>query len=149
MKCEKCNEKEASFFYTATINGNTTQRHLCHDCAREEGRTFAMDTDAFGMPGGMLGNFFGNSGLLGAGQFGAMIPAIPVPTFLTFWPVQAQAAPAVEASERKIPSDAGAEIRARRELVSLRHKMDEAVKSENFEKAIELRDAIKQLERSQ
>ena len=48
--------------------------------------------------------------------------------------------------EAGIPADAGAEVKARRERESLRQQLDEAVKAENFEKAIELRDQLRKLD---
>ena len=45
-----------------------------------------------------------------------------------------------------IPEDAGEEIRAKRELHSLKNQLEDAIKAENFEKAAELRDKIRGLE---
>lgn len=37
MKCEKCGEKEATFFYEENINGEKHSYHLCSTCAEEVG----------------------------------------------------------------------------------------------------------------
>ena len=37
MKCEKCNEKEANFFYEENVNGEKRSYHLCRACAEEMG----------------------------------------------------------------------------------------------------------------
>lgn len=148
MKCEKCNEREANVFYTATINGQTTQRHLCGECAREEGldRVFRNE---WAMANSMLGSFFGMHRTMNGGLMDGFMsmPMITFPAFMAY-PGQLQAAPAPvkEAAEEKIPDDAGDDIKAKRALVKLRHELDEAVRAENFEKAIEIRNQIKKLE---
>ena len=47
MKCEKCKQNEATFFYEETVNGKTRSYHLCRDCAekmKESGELqFSMD----------------------------------------------------------------------------------------------------------
>lgn len=147
MKCEKCNEKEANFFYTATINGETTQRHLCADCAREEGFGSAFDwnpgsmfDEFFREPFGMFGDFFGGRSLLGS----LMAPAMTMPRLRI---AQPQAEVQTEETASKIPADAGEEIKSKRELTALKHQLKAAVREENFERAIELRDKIKELEK--
>lgn len=37
MKCEKCGEKEAIFFYEENINGEKRSYHLCRSCAESAG----------------------------------------------------------------------------------------------------------------
>ena len=34
MKCQVCNEKEATYFYEETVNGKSRSFHLCRDCAQ-------------------------------------------------------------------------------------------------------------------
>ena len=131
MKCEKCNEKEANFFYTASINGETTQRRLCLDCARELGLTTAFerplfeDFGFFRNPFALMDSFFGP---------GSMRSAL------------AERTAGTEPEAAKIPENAGDELKSRRELIALKHQLKAAVRDENFERAIELRDKIRGLE---
>ena len=37
MKCEICKKNEAQFYYKESINGKTTEKHLCAECAHKEG----------------------------------------------------------------------------------------------------------------
>ncbi len=153
MKCEKCNEREANFFYTATVNGETTQRRLCSECAHEEGLDKALGfgreslfDDFFSEPFGMLDSFFGRRSL-----FGGLMPSMMTLPRSLFAPTESaapahSAGPAQEESETKIPVDAGEEVRTGRELRALKHQLHEAVKAEDFEKAIELRDKIRKFE---
>lgn len=156
MKCERCNEKEASFFYSSDINGVKTSRHLCADCARAEGFGGALDYRPAGMFGSMFddmfSDFFSPAGSLfpAFGSFGSplrsiMTQALPRVNVVIGQPERS--ARPLEESETKIPSDAGSEVRQRRELSALKHQLKEAVKAEDFEKAIELRDKIKELEK--
>ena len=157
MKCEKCNEREANFFYTATVNGETAQSHLCLDCAKELGLTKAFerplfeDFSFFGEPLRMLDGFFSSRPLLDSffsprSMFGDMFGELRLPSHS---PAPSQTAVAernAEPSAAKIPQSAGEELRPRRELIALKHQLKAAVRDENFEKAIELRDRIRGLE---
>ena len=159
MKCEKCNNREATFFYSADINGEKTERHLCAECAREEGYGGALDFDLHpaGMFESVFGDFFGDffapqrallSAFDGFGDpFGRMmVPRLTIPRMNI---VVGEPAAVGEESETKIPADAGEEVRRRRELDALRQQLDEAVKAEDFEKAITLRDQIKGIEKAE
>jgi protein arginine kinase activator len=157
MKCEKCGNNEANFYYRASINGKTTEYNLCTDCAQELGlfqpagvgpRGF-FGGEPFGFvdePFGFFSEFFGRQRYFPGFGRSFMPPMMAQPHFAAQMgeaPAEAEA----EKSEEKIPEDAGAELRAKRELNSLKQQLGEAVKTENFEKAIELRDKIKELEK--
>lgn len=66
MKCEHCNEREATTHIKKNINGNKTEMHLCSECAAELGVM-----EEFAPENLFADTFFGN--LLGAG-----IPAMNV-----------------------------------------------------------------------
>ncbi len=68
MKCQHCNEKEATTYIKKNINGKVTEMHLCSDCANELGVMDEFSTENF-----FADTFFGN--FLGAG-----IPAMNVLT---------------------------------------------------------------------
>jgi protein arginine kinase activator len=149
MKCEKCNEKEANFFYTVTINGETTQYRLCADCARELGLDGAL---SFSPMASVFGGLFREPASIFDSLMspsGFMLPVMTVTSpFFEGSPLSAAppAAPPAEKSAENIPADAGAEIKAKRELTALKSQLESAVKAEDFEKAVELRDKIKSAE---
>jgi hypothetical protein len=138
------------------------EARLCSDCAQEEGLMEALNWrgrnmfDAF-LPDacGMHGSFFGPSMFpaFGSPMFPAfgrnlMIPVLALPRFEIQLGEEAHEGEGkAGGSEAKIPEDAGAELKAKRELLSLKHQLKEAVKAEDFEKAIELRDKIRQIEK--
>ena len=158
MKCEKCNEKEATFYYSCNFNGEKTEKHLCADCARTEGFGEALDYRPMSAFDNMFDSFFGDffsprRSLLSAfDMFGSpmrrmMAPVLPRINIVIGDPrTEVQSQPQSEA-ETKIPADAGEDVKARRELEALKAQLETAVKEENFEKAIELRDQIRGLEK--
>jgi len=143
MKCNNCGHNEAGFFRRTNINGHITETQLCAECADKLGVMQSIP-----MPN-MLNDFFGGIGEIPS-MFGG-IPAfaiVPVKTEYTprfevltpsyeTEPVQTAAAQNVEVDE---------ELRKKREINILREQMKAAASSEDFEKAMSLREEIKRLE---
>ena len=158
-KCEKCG-KEATFYYSSNINGEKTEHCYCADCAREEGYAGAMDWEPMSLFGGMedfFGDFFAPARSLMSAfdSFGSPFGRIMAPSRprlrLGFAQPREQTVteqPQTQA-EASIPVDAGEEVRQRRQREQLKLQLDEAVKAENFEKAIELRDRLRKLDEEQ
>lgn len=155
MKCDKCGN-EASFFYSSNVNGRRTERHLCADCARAEGFGNALDYDPMGGMRNMFDSFFEDfGGFFGGGR--SLLPSFdlfgsPMRSMMT------RSAPRVnlvvdspeqtaQSAGGVIPEADAADIRARREKGALRHQLDEAVKAEDFERAAQLRDQLRALEK--
>ena len=156
MKCEKCNEKEATFYYSCSINGEKTEKHLCADCAKAEGFGEMFDrrpVSAFdGVFDGFFDDFFapGRSLLSAFDVFGSPVRRMMAPVLPRIHVVIGEPDTGSQTrseAEAKIPEDAGAEVQTRREVAALKHQLQEAVQAENFEKAIELRDKLKELEK--
>ena len=155
MKCDKCGN-EASFFYSSNVNGRRTERHLCADCARAEGFGNALDYDPMGGMRNMFDSFFEDfGGVFGGGRsllpsfdlFGSpmrsmMTRSAPRVNLVVGSPEQT-----VQSAGGVIPEADAADIRARREKGALRHQLDEAVKAEDFERAAQLRDQLRALEK--
>ncbi len=151
MKCEKCNEREATFFYSSNYNGSKSERHLCADCAREEGfgemlSPGAMFDSAFDS---MFSDFFAPmKSFLSAPSFepfggfarSIMAPSLPRLRIVLDdgQPSRPQAKPAIEVDES---------VRREREREALKAQLEEAVKAEDFEKAIELRDKLREMDK--
>jgi len=148
MKCEKCNEREATFFYSSNYNGKKSERHLCAQCAKEEGfgemlRPGAMFDSAFDS---MFEDFFApmRSFLPAFDMFGGMGRSIMAPSLPSLRIVleepsaPAQTKPAIEVDEA---------VKSQREREALKAQLEEAVKAEDFEKAIELRDKLREMDK--
>lgn len=154
MKCSKCGNNEAVFFYSTDINGEKNEGCLCADCAREEGLTGARTP--FGSFGGMFGGMFSDffaperSLLSSFGSFGAPLRSIMAPSMAM--PVVNvicgdDAFTPCEASEAGIPADAGQDIRRRRELEAVKQQLSRAVSDEDYERAAQLRDKLRSMEK--
>lgn len=157
MKCEKCNQNEAQFYYKETVNGKTTEKHLCADCAHEEGldrvfeqrtgdmfREFDRAFESFFAPDPFFNGFFSRRAMPSFART-MLMPMLTLPRIEIGY-----MEPETEAREEESPAEAkkDEELNRRRELNALRHQLKEAVRTENYEKAIELRDKIKELEKN-
>jgi len=60
MKCERCNQNEATFFYEESVNGKTRALRLCADCAAKEQSAHTFFSPAY--HDNLLGELFGLSG---------------------------------------------------------------------------------------
>lgn len=59
MLCQKCNQRPATVFITQTVNGKTTQIHLCEECAGEQAALGGMNPFSVTIdPSSMLKDFF-------------------------------------------------------------------------------------------
>lgn len=180
MKCTNCGKNNASCHVRFTINGETTEQHLCPECAaklRPE-REFAARANGLfeefaGENRGLLDGFFGGAprladdgffggglfdrgpfgdGLFGDGFFGGsflrplmgFFPAVMIPAVETGPRRQAEK-PAERAGDREVDP----ELSRQRELNALREQMRAAAESEDYEKAAELRDRLRKMEKSE
>lgn len=154
MKCGKCNEKEAVFHLNSDINGEKTEKHLCADCAAAEGygeyfrtRSMRLMDEFFRDPfEDMFSGFFGRNSFFSELERSFFAPVLTMPRLSLRSERAAKVEKAAEKTDDKIPETADKELVARRELTALKHSLQEAVKAEDFEKAIELRDKIRKLE---
>ena len=159
MKCENCGKNEVTFVYRSNVNGRVEEKHLCSDCAAKLGYTQRLNAGSQRMMQNFFGGgFFGNSlfddfftpmpSLLGRmnrmledpfDDFFADMPA------LTAAPAQQQ-----EVKEEKRDDLVEKEEQSRfaylRQMNALKMELKKAVHQENFERAAELRDQIRDLE---
>lgn len=157
MKCENCGKNEVSFVYRSNINGKVEEKHLCQECAQKLGYTQKIQDSYTGFQNlfrssfsnifapmhalaGRNGasffgdNFFGGS-LLGDNLFDDffVMPALGCGTAEAAAPAQ---------QENLVSDEEQKKISHERELNALRAEMKQAVESENFERAAQLRDQI-------
>ena len=145
MKCEKCNMKDANFHFKANINGQVSEHHMCSECAEESGLSEAMKSPLQGFSHSPMSIFSGLGGFMSPSISGMLIQPLFMPLFSSSIP-HSSVSVASEESEAKIPGDAGDEFKKKRLISALRHKMDSAVKDENFEQAAAIRDEIAGIE---
>ena len=159
MLCEKCGKHTATTHLKRTINGKTTEHHLCSACAAQEG--------IGGVFGGLnLGNFWGSllaePAVQSAGDVArcescgktfreiassgrAGCPACYTAFYDRLLP-SIQRIHGKTAHVGKVPVGADDTVRRERELQDLRDKLNRAIAAQEYEKCAEIRDRIRELE---
>lgn len=163
MICEKCGKKEATYYYSESINGKKKTVALCGDCASE----------GIGMESSLLSNLFGDfsersrkrsktveekkcpvcgitfSGIAASGKVGCP------DCYVTFKPELAPTIRRIHGNrvyrgtvaekKDKVPVKTPVKAEAEDPVASLRRRLEAAVKEENYELAASLRDEIRAL----
>lgn len=171
MKCTNCGKNNAVCHYHFNLNGNEQEAHLCAECAGKLApeREFAAKTrEAFGdfFDGGLFGgDLFGRrslggnllSGFFGEdpfeGFFGSRMwspfAMLGMPKIEISFPEagSGEAAPAAAQETGKQEAGVDPELSKKRQINQLRAQMKAAAKNEEYEKAAQLRDQLKALEK--
>jgi protein arginine kinase activator len=153
MKCQKCGKNSVNFHYSSNVNGLVTETHLCSACAAEEGYnlgSFAGLEQIFNR-----GRMFGPDTVFNNGQLAdVMLPMQG--RFDGFIPVVVSLPGSVGTKKESscgcgctgtTTTGQGVEVdenMSKRRVLNM--QMRAAVEVEDFEKAAELRDKIKELE---
>lgn len=164
MECEKCRKRPATVHYTEVVNGRKREMHLCATCAEQEGiGSFKITAHPF-----KLDSLFGD--LLGAQipRIGRESPEVAcgrcglterqfarqgrfgcADCYEAFAPHLDTLLRRVQGHLRhtgKVPARGQYRVRRQREIERLRRELQDAVQREEFERAAELRDKIRELE---
>lgn len=165
MLCEKCQERPATVFYTEVINNKQKTMQLCEVCAGQ------MQAEGLGgLPQMNLHNFLASfwNQMSGVHPFAAKTKEETCPTCGTAQSLFAQKGlfgcgdcykhfggrlePLLRrihgssAHTGKVPLRSGGKVLLARQIEELKAGLRDAVAREEFERAAELRDQIKQLE---
>ena len=164
MKCEHCGKNEATFYYKSSINGQVTEQHLCGDCAKELGYAGSIEEE-FSRFGEMQREMFRSfddlflpmPALMGSiaapfermfGSFDRMLPQLGAGTAAQ--EAQQRTAPAEHTAGQSqndlVSEEEHKALDRQRQVNALRHEMQQAVQTENFERAAQLRDEIRAIE---
>lgn len=167
MFCDDCKKNQASIHFAGVNNGQKVEMHLCEECAAKKGIKMLSNLN-FTIPN-VLGNIIGHlySGqptLSPSEQAGTRCPGCG----LSFTDIRQTGKlgcgqcyqvyqEELEATLKrlqgsvqhsgKIPARSGKTVLLRRQIDNLKIQLQEAVINENYEKAAEIRDSIKGLER--
>ena len=157
MLCNECGKNEANVHFTQIINGKKTEKHLCEECAKKNQSfsNFSMEN----LFSAMLNNAFGGTTYLPAkscakcgmtyeqfrnvGKFGC---SDCIDTF------KAKLMPAIKNIQGydihmgKIPKRAGGDYKLQKDLERLKAELRQMIEQEEYEKAAQLRDKIRELE---
>jgi protein arginine kinase activator len=168
MKCEICNEKEATLFYEETVNGKHRSFHLCRACAeqlRAEGKLKAglpEEGTALSYPD-LLGELFGLPRRREAAEAGKRCPDCGSSLQELAAAGKAFCPGCYAAFEKELlgsirsvhgnvthtgraPAARRARDEKRNRINELKAALKTAIEAEDFEKAAELRDEIRSLE---
>lgn len=129
MRCENCGKNEANFIYRSSINGRTEEHHLCQACAEKLGYTRNFFDQRPSLMGRMLespfDDFFDTMPAIGAG------PVREVP---------------VEKKENLMSDEKQSRFSYLRQMNALKLAQKKAIHEQDFERAAQLRDEIRELE---
>ncbi|MCL2125626.1 MAG: UvrB/UvrC motif-containing protein [Oscillospiraceae bacterium] len=162
MKCQKCGKNEINFHYSSNVNGAVTETHLCSECATESGYDFESMFDFGGMFDRFMPIFGGRNGFMPRQQIGALGPfgwSLFGAPMVAFMPQRIAGGEercmgaeeqgdcnCAEPAQQAQPAEIDQEMLKRREINIMREQMRLAADKDDFEKAAELRDQIRQME---
>ncbi|MFY9412614.1 MAG: UvrB/UvrC motif-containing protein [Dethiobacteria bacterium] len=166
MICQECQQETATVHITKIINGRKTELHLCHRCAQAHDEldfSFEPQFSLHNLLGSMLGESMrGSREALRKAKVQCPSCALTFAQFSQigrlgcshcFSAFDEQLAPLlrrIHGSSRhtgKVPRRRKGSLRSVRELERLREELKLMIQKEEFEKAAELRDRIKALEK--
>lgn len=160
MLCERCKENSATIHYQQIVNGEKKEYYLCEKCAEEIQGGLSFDT----MFKGILDSFI-NMGVVSGTKSGLLCSSCKMSfdefkesgklgcanCYKDFKSYFAPILKNIQGSTRhmgKIPKKAGAELYTKRKIENMKAELKKAVEKEEYEKAANLRDKIKDLERN-
>ena len=158
MKCENCNERDATVHYTEIEGSNKHEIHLCEECYRQKATPVQKVVDFAELLKNLLHGTLKEQGAAAR----AMCPTCGIslaefrasgrfgcPNDYTVF--REAIAPLMEKIQHgtrhvgSVPSRAGNELQRENELIRLRRELERAVQREEYEVAAKLRDQIRTL----
>lgn len=163
MMCQKCNKNEVTFHYTQNINGKVTEMYLCENCSKQSKTSnFDFDlpfsiSDIFSSLSGYSSkseihkqticqscnssyNRFKQTGKIGCSE-----------CYQTF---KSQIIPIIQSIHGdtehvgKIPKNIEIKLKIKNEIKTLRSELSKSIEIEDYEKAAQIRDQIRELEKN-
>lgn len=172
MICQECNERPATLHFTKINNGEKTVFHLCEKCAQEKGETFMMNAGSGFSISNLLAGLLNMDYNFQPAQKAPLYQERILQcdecsmTYQQFTEVgkfgcahcydafKDQIQPLLKrlhsgngTHNGKIPKRIGGSIHLRKNIEELKHNIQDLISREEFEKAAEIRDQIRHLER--
>lgn len=168
MICQECNKKPATLHFTKIISGEKTEFHICDACARERGELIPGTANGFSIHN-LLSGLLDFEPSKGGGITSQ--PAKPIRcdncglTYTQFSKLgrfgcsscykhfNDRLDPLLKRVHGstvhmgKVPKRSGGLVHYKREMEMLKQELQQTIANEEFEKAAELRDYIKSLEK--
>lgn len=167
MQCEECKKNPATIHLAQIHNGQKVETHLCEECAARKGLQILSNID-FSIPnllGSILGNVYSDtSASAKSEQESVRCPACGASFADIRQTGKLGCATCYEIYQKelestlrrvhghvqhngKIPARSGTKVLLRRKIEALKANLQDAVVHEHYEKAAEIRDSIKELEK--
>lgn len=169
MRCDECKQAPATVHITKVVNDVKQESHLCDECAGKAAEDAGMAWSGISFHK-LLGGLLAPEGVVGPVRSSVMT-GVKCPncglTFADFRRLghlgcsechvafEQQLEPVLRrihgSTEHagKIPAKAAGPLKVRRELDRLRQELNQAIGNEEYERAAELRDRIRLLERQE
>ncbi len=166
MLCQNCKKNEATTHIKRVINGEATQSHLCSACAQSLGYNNFFDDFSFNLPS-LFSGFFEDSMLsltesrldrceVCSCSFDDIIKSGNVGCANCYEKFYSKLLPSIQRIHGKVkhagsvPQNTAEPIvpkekTAEEKIADLQKEMTKAIETENFERAVILRDEIKKL----
>jgi protein arginine kinase activator len=163
MLCEKCGKREASVFYTDIQEGKLTQYHLCKECAEELGVSHSSSPSGEFAISNLLAGMLDETGPgeeeltearcatcgLAYGEFkecGRLGCPDCYDSFASSLRHLLRRVHGSNLHEGKVPESEVEMVAEKREVRRLKELLQKAIDQEEFERAAEIRDQLKELE---
>ncbi len=165
MYCEDCKKRPATVHLTQVFNGQKTENHLCEQCASQKSGFMFDPANKFSIPN-LLGSMFGsnfnvqgvppvalqstcpNCGMrfMDIKQVGKLGCSECYKTYNQELEAPLRRIHGNSQHLGKIPVRGGEKVFIRRQIEVLKNQLQEAVRGEEYEKAAEIRDQVKEME---
>jgi len=158
MKCENCHEREATVHYTEIENSDKREIHLCEECYRQKLTPVQKALDFTEMLKQLLHGTVQDQSAsaraicptcgMSLAEFRAAGRLGCPNDYRVF---KESLAPLIEKIQHgprhlgRVPKRAGSQLQRKNILIRLRRDLERAVQREEYEKAAELRDRIREL----
>ncbi|MDP4088518.1 MAG: UvrB/UvrC motif-containing protein [Bacillota bacterium] len=171
MLCDRCRKNEASVHIVKIINGARQESNLCEACARQSNEIEISDTMKFGSPFTFQNILSGLVDYLNVSPQGTKPVEAACPKCGTTYGEFKQTGflgcdgcykyfnTALEAVVRrvqgnsehigKVPLKSAKELVEKKRLIKLKEELQKAILMEEYEKAAELRDEIRDIQKSE
>jgi len=157
MNCEKCYKVHATIHLTEIENGVKKEAHLCDECARQTGVHLKFNFSVSDLLGGLMEPAKASKAShlrcpecgITYSEFKAKARLGCANDYEVFRGELLRLLEKIHGSTThigKTPRTADGQVRKESELMRLKRDLDSVVKSEDFEKAAEIRDRIRCLE---
>ncbi len=164
MICNLCGKHHATIYFKGIVNQQAVKLHLCESCAKKKGMMFPFGKSIYSL-GDMVASL-AQSSSMGTDLFGTTCPRCGLSyaefkqtsqlgcsqCYATFSSLVGPLLRQIHGSTQHVGKTYRRTVRpgsTTEELARMKLELREAIRSEHYEKAAELRDQIQKLERGE